>query len=76
MARRVPIPITEAPTLRFQLWVWGAFTVIWVVLLIPTLLWWKDSLVWIVVMSWWANVAASASAFLTIKSELEQRKRN
>lgn len=48
---------------------------IWVVLLIPTLLWWKDSLIWVVIMSWWANVAASASAYLTIKSELEQRKR-
>lgn len=60
--------------MKAQLWIWGLFTVGWVLLLVPTLLWWQDSLLWVIIMSWWANVAASASAALTIHAELEQRK--
>lgn len=60
---------------RIMLWLWGAMTVTWLLLLIPTLLWWKDSLVWVVVMSWWANVAASAAAFYGLLTELKAKQR-
>lgn len=60
--------------MKIQLWIWGFFTGIWFLLLIPTLLWWMESTPWTNIMSWWANVAASAAAYLTIKSELDQRK--
>lgn len=27
----------------------------WIVLLVPTVLWWRESVVWLVFMSWYAN---------------------
>ena len=57
---------------KFQLWFWGVTTLLWAILLIPSLLWWKESILWLVMMSWWANVAASASAFLSSHAEREQ----
>ena len=36
-------------------WAWG-------LLLVPTLLWWKESILWVAVMSVYANIAASAAA--------------
>jgi hypothetical protein len=37
----------------------SALGFVWIGLLVPTLLWWKESILWIAVMSWWANVEAS-----------------
>jgi len=34
----------------------------WVVLGIPTILWWKDSILWVAIMSIYANAEASFSA--------------
>ena len=34
----------------------------WVGLLVPTLLWWKESILWVAVMSIYANVEASFAA--------------
>jgi hypothetical protein len=36
---------------------------IWLLLGIPTFLWWKTSLLWIVAMSWYAIVASHWSAY-------------
>lgn len=58
---------------KVQLAIWGIATLVWAMLLIPSLLWWKDSLLWIIVMSWWANVSASAAACLAAYSVLEQQ---
>lgn len=44
---------------RFNL----AMTIIWVALLIPTLTWWRDSVMWIVVVCLYANAAAHWSAY-------------
>lgn len=41
--------------------VWAVLSAAWAALLWPTLLWWKESVTWIVIMSWWANVASSAA---------------
>ena len=57
---------------KVQLWVWGITTVLWIVLLIPSILWWKDSILWVIIMSWWANVSASAAAFLAAHGEKAQ----
>ncbi len=38
-------------------------TVVWSTLLIPTLLWWKDSVFWIAVMSLYANVVGHWGAY-------------
>lgn len=44
---------------RFNL----TMTIIWVGLLVPSLLWWKNSLVWIVLMSAYANIVGHWSAY-------------
>jgi hypothetical protein len=33
-------------------------TLVWVVLILPTLLWWRESVLWVALMSLWANIAA------------------
>jgi hypothetical protein len=37
--------------------------VAWVLLLVPTLLWWKDSILWVLVISIYANIASHWSAW-------------
>lgn len=44
-------------------------TVLWVVLLIPTLLWWRDSVLWVAVMSWYAIVASHVSGYQSGRTE-------
>lgn len=34
----------------------------WMLLAIPTLIWWKDSIMWVAMMSIYANVESSFSA--------------
>lgn len=36
--------------------------VFWVIMIIPTVLWWKESILWVAIMSLYANIEASASA--------------
>jgi hypothetical protein len=38
-------------------------TLAWIALTIPTLLVWKESILWVALMSVWANIAAHWSAF-------------
>jgi hypothetical protein len=38
-------------------------TVVWVMLLVPTLVWWRDSILWVLVVSLYANAAAHWSAY-------------
>jgi hypothetical protein len=52
---------------RFHL----AATIIWFLLIIPSVLWWKDSILWIVLMSAWANFAAHFSAWQGTRAEDE-----
>lgn len=59
---------------KVMLKVWGTATVVWAILLVPSLLWWSESIMWVIVMSWWANVSSSAAAFLAAHGEREQRK--
>lgn len=37
-------------------------TIAWCVMAVPTLLWWRDSIVWVAFMSLYANVAGHWSA--------------
>jgi hypothetical protein len=45
------------------------FGVAWCVAIIPTLLWWKDSVLWVALMSLWANIASHFAAYLAAKAE-------
>lgn len=38
-------------------------TVVWVVLLAPTLIWWRNSIMWVLIVSLYANAAAHWSAY-------------
>ncbi|MFH9731933.1 hypothetical protein [Streptomyces sp. NPDC017260] len=51
-------------------------TVVWALLLIPTLLWWRQSILWVATMSLYANVAAHWSAFQGARAEREAEKGN
>lgn len=33
-------------------------TVLWALLAVPTLLWWRESVLWVALMSLWANIAS------------------
>lgn len=46
-------------------------TVAWALLAIPTLLWWRNSILWVAFMSLYANVAAHWSAFQGTRAERE-----
>jgi hypothetical protein len=47
----------------------ATLTVLWAAAAIPTLLWWKDSILWVSLMSLWANVAAHAAAWQGTRAE-------
>ena len=47
-------------------------TLVWVVLVLPTLLWWRDSVSWVVLMSLWANIASHWAAREAAKAKESQ----
>ena len=56
----------SAKALRsFHLWV----TIAWALLLVPTLLFWKESISWVVFMSLYANFVGHFSAWQAARSE-------
>jgi hypothetical protein len=44
-------------------------TVVWILLGIPSVLWWRDSIPWLVGMSVWANVAGHFSGWQGSRAE-------
>jgi hypothetical protein len=42
---------------------------IWVALGVPTILWWRENVFWIVVMSWYAIVVGHIGALMTAMAE-------
>lgn len=36
-------------------WKHRALMIAWGILLVPTIVWWRESIVWVVFMSWYAN---------------------
>lgn len=53
--------------------VWARFhavaTVVWLVLIVPSILWWRDSVAWVVLMSAWANVAAHWASYQAARAD-------
>lgn len=47
-------------------------TLVWVVLVFPTLLWWRDSVQWVALMSLWANIASHWAAREAAKAKENQ----
>lgn len=54
---------------RFWRHIHAALTIAWFVSAVPTLLWWKDSILWVALMSCWANAAAHFSAWQGSRAE-------
>lgn len=44
-------------------------TVAWLALLLPTLLWWRESILWVATMSLYANVVGHWSAWQAARAE-------
>jgi hypothetical protein len=44
-------------------------TVLWALTVVPTLIWWKDSILWVALMSVWANVASHFAAWQGSRAE-------
>lgn len=45
--------------------------VVWALLLLPTLLWWRDSVFWVAAMSLYANLVGHLSAAKASRAEQE-----
>lgn len=48
----------------------GVMTIVWIILIVPSMLWWKDALPWIVFMSVWANVGTHFGAWQAARAEV------
>ena len=59
------------PSTRAWLGVHVGLTVAWVLLVVPTLLWWRDSILWVAFMSLWANAASHGAAAMAARGALE-----
>lgn len=44
-------------------------TVLWLALAVPSVLWWKESLLWVILLSVWANVASHFGAWQGARAE-------
>lgn len=50
----------------------GCMTLVWLCLIAPSLIWWKDSLPWVVFMSVWANLGTHFGAWQGSRAENEE----
>lgn len=50
---------------RLHFWM----TVLWAALIVPTLLWWNQSILWVLLMSIWANAATHWGAYQAARAE-------
>lgn len=50
---------------RFHL----AAVFVWAILVIPTILWWRQSVPWVAFMSVWANLIAHFGAYMAARAE-------
>jgi aryl carrier-like protein len=44
-------------------------TGVWAIMLVPSVIWWRESVVWLVFMSWYANLVGHIAAFVAAKAE-------
>jgi hypothetical protein len=47
-------------------------TLTWAVLVLPTLLWWRQSVLWVALMSLWTNIASHWAAREAAKAKENQ----
>jgi hypothetical protein len=61
----------RAPSAKTWRHAHATLTAAWALSIIPTLLWWKDSILWVALMSAWANMAAHFAAWQGTRAEEE-----
>jgi hypothetical protein len=54
-------------------WVHVVLAALWALALIPTLLWWRDSVLWVAAMSLYANFIGHVSAAQGARAEKEAK---
>lgn len=47
----------------------GGLVIVWALLMIPSILWWQNSVAWIVLMSAWANLAGSLASWQAARAD-------
>lgn len=62
------IPTVNIPV-RYLRRFHAAMTVLWLVLAAPSLIWWKNSILWVILLSVWANVASHFGAWQGARAE-------
>ena len=50
-----------------------ALTLVWAALVLPTLFWWRESVMWVALMSLWANIASHWAAREAAKAKESQQ---
>lgn len=58
---------------RKLLWFNFIMTLVWMVLAIPSLIWWSESILWVILISLWANIVGHFSAYIAGRSEVSQQ---
>ncbi len=51
----------------------GWAVLVWLTLIVPTVLFWKESILWVALMSIWANVASHYTAWLAARTEVRAK---
>lgn len=49
---------------------------VWPALVVPALLWWKQSIIFVILVSLYANFATDSGAYRALRAELEAEKGN
>lgn len=57
------------PSVVFYRRLHAALAIAWIIAILPTMIWWKDSILWVALMSLWANIAAHAAAWQGTRAE-------
>lgn len=65
--------MANARSNRVLLWVHASATILWALLSIPTLIWWRESILWVAFMSLYANVASHWAAWQATRAEKAQQ---
>lgn len=49
------------------------FTIFWLIMIFPTVMWWKSSILWVAMMSIWANIASHFAGYIAARFEKTQK---
>jgi hypothetical protein len=63
--------VSRARDPRRARWLHLVMAISWTLLMVPTLLWWKNSILWVAMMSGYANIVGHWSAYQASRAETE-----